>query len=132
MHNILRKYSNQQIFQYCKSTKNLKEQRKTQSISWNEKRCAENAKISREIRERNTQHGKNKKKKMQCCAKGKESKGHILVRTADYQFIDRQSRKRPDSRIGLSGRFTLEAENRGKICRKIIFPKVSFRTRMYK
>jgi hypothetical protein len=46
--------------------------------------------------------------------------------------IDRQSRKRPDSRIGLSECFTLEAENRGKICKKTIFPKVSFRTRMYK
>jgi hypothetical protein len=39
---------------------------------------------------------------------------------------------RLDSIIGMSGRFTLEAENRGKICRKIIFPEVSFRTRMYK
>jgi len=62
MHSISRKYSNQQIFQYSKKHKNLKEQRKTQRISWNEKRCAENAKISGEIRERNTQHDKHKKK----------------------------------------------------------------------
>jgi hypothetical protein len=44
------------IFQYSKKHKNLKGQRKTQRISWNEKRCAENAKISGEIRETNTQH----------------------------------------------------------------------------
>jgi hypothetical protein len=49
---------------------------------------------------------------------GKESKG--------------QSHMRPDSRIGLSGRFTLEAENTGKICRKIILHKVTFRTHIYK
>jgi len=73
MHNISRKYSNQQIFQYSKKHKNLKEQRKTQRISWNEKRCSENAKILGEIHERNTQH--DNKKKMQCCANGKESKG---------------------------------------------------------
>jgi hypothetical protein len=62
------------IFQYFKKQKNLKEQRKTQRILWNEKRCAENTKISREIRERNTQHDKNRKK-MQCYVNGKESKG---------------------------------------------------------
>jgi hypothetical protein len=63
MHNMSRKYFNQQIFQYFIKYKNLKEQRKTQRISRNEKRCVENAKISGEIRERNTQHDKNKKKK---------------------------------------------------------------------
>jgi hypothetical protein len=62
MHNITKKYSNQQIFQYSKKHKNLKEQRKTQRISRNEKRCVENTKISGEIRKRNTQD-KNKKKK---------------------------------------------------------------------
>jgi hypothetical protein len=56
MHNISRKYSNHQIFQYSKKHKNLKEQRKIQQIPWNEKKCAENAKISREIREKNIQH----------------------------------------------------------------------------
>jgi len=56
MHNISRKYSNHQIFQYSKKLKNLKEQRKIQQIPWNEKKCAENAKISREIREKNIQH----------------------------------------------------------------------------
>jgi hypothetical protein len=61
MHNISRKYSNQQMFQYAKKKskkkkKNLKEQRKTQRISWNEKRCADNVKILGEIREKNTQH----------------------------------------------------------------------------
>jgi hypothetical protein len=56
MHNISRKYSNQQIFQYFNKHKNLKEQRKTHKISWNKKRCVENAKISGEIREKNTQH----------------------------------------------------------------------------
>jgi hypothetical protein len=39
-----------------KKKKNLKEQRKTQRISWNEKRCADNVKILGEIREKNTQH----------------------------------------------------------------------------
>jgi hypothetical protein len=63
MHNISRKYSNQQIFQYFKKHKNLKEQR----ISWNEKRCAGNAKTSREIHERNTQYDKNKKKNAVLC-----------------------------------------------------------------
>jgi hypothetical protein len=52
MHNISRKYSGQQIFQYSNKHRNSKEQRKTQKISWNEKRCAENAKISEEIREK--------------------------------------------------------------------------------
>jgi hypothetical protein len=61
MHNISRKYSNQQIFQYSRKHKNLKKQRKTRRILWNEKRYAENAKISGEICERNTQHDKNKK-----------------------------------------------------------------------
>jgi hypothetical protein len=56
MHNISRKYSNQQIFKYSNKYKNLTEQKKTQQISWNEKRCAENAKILGEIREKNTQH----------------------------------------------------------------------------
>jgi hypothetical protein len=54
MHNISRKYSNQQIFQYSNEDKNFQEQRKTQKISWNEKRCVENAKILREIHEKNT------------------------------------------------------------------------------
>jgi hypothetical protein len=54
MHNISRKYSNQQKFQYSKKHKSLKEQRKTKRLPWNKKRCVENAKISGEIRERNT------------------------------------------------------------------------------
>jgi hypothetical protein len=54
MYNISRKYSNQQIFQYSKNHKNLKEQKKIKRIPWNEKRRAENAKISRENREKNT------------------------------------------------------------------------------
>jgi len=54
MHNILRKYFNQQIFQYSKTHKNLKERRKTKRIPRNEKRRAENAKISRENHEKNT------------------------------------------------------------------------------
>jgi hypothetical protein len=62
MHNISRKYSNQQLFQYSKKYKNLKEQRKTRKLPRNKKRCVQNAKISWEIRERNTQHEKNKKK----------------------------------------------------------------------
>jgi hypothetical protein len=41
---------------FLKSTKKLKEQRKTQQIPWNEKRCAKNAKISGEIHEKNTKH----------------------------------------------------------------------------
>jgi len=56
MHIISKTYSNQQIFQYSKKHKNLQEQRKIQRISWNEKRCSENAKISREIHKKNTQH----------------------------------------------------------------------------
>jgi hypothetical protein len=44
MHNISRKYSNHQIFQYSKKHRNLKEQRKIHQIPWNEKRCAKNAK----------------------------------------------------------------------------------------
>jgi hypothetical protein len=47
--NISRKYSN-----ILKSTRTLKEQRKTHQKPWNEKRCAKNAKISREIREKNS------------------------------------------------------------------------------
>jgi len=54
MHNISREYSNHQIFKYSKKHKNLKEQRKIQYISWNEKRCAKNAKILGEIRMKNT------------------------------------------------------------------------------
>jgi hypothetical protein len=50
MHNISRKYSNHQLFEYSKKHKNLEEQRKIQQIPWNEKRCAKNAKISRKIR----------------------------------------------------------------------------------
>jgi len=50
------KNSNHQIFQYSKNHKNLKEQKKIQQIPLNEKKCAENAKISGEIREKNTQH----------------------------------------------------------------------------
>jgi hypothetical protein len=66
MHNISRKYSSQQIFQYSKKYKNLKEQRKIKRIPQNEKRRAENAKISGEIYKKNTQHDKNKReKKMQ-------------------------------------------------------------------
>jgi len=45
IHNISREYFNHQIFQYSKKHKNLKEQRKIQQIPWNEKKCAENAKI---------------------------------------------------------------------------------------
>jgi hypothetical protein len=56
MHNISRKFSNQQIFEYSKKHKNLKEQRKIQRRSWNEKRCVENDRISGEICETNTQH----------------------------------------------------------------------------
>jgi hypothetical protein len=56
MHNISIEYSNQQIFQYSKKHKTLKEQRKTYQIPWNEKRCKEKAKISGEIHENNTQH----------------------------------------------------------------------------
>jgi hypothetical protein len=52
----LKKNSNHQIFQYSKKHKNLKEERKLQQIPWNEKKCAENAKISGEILEKNTQH----------------------------------------------------------------------------
>jgi hypothetical protein len=48
MHNTSR------IFHYYKKHNNLKEQRKTNRIQWNKKRCVENAKISGEIRERNT------------------------------------------------------------------------------
>jgi hypothetical protein len=57
MHNISRKkisitkYSN-----VLKEHKNLKEHRKTQQIPWNEKRGAKNAKISKEIIEKNIQH----------------------------------------------------------------------------
>jgi hypothetical protein len=47
----INKYSN-----ILKKYKNLKEQRKTQQIPWNEKRCTKNAKISGEIHEKNTQH----------------------------------------------------------------------------
>jgi hypothetical protein len=47
----INKYSN-----VLKKHENLKEQRKTQQIPWNEKRCAKNAKISEEILEKNTQH----------------------------------------------------------------------------
>jgi hypothetical protein len=53
---ISQKNSNHQIFQYSKKHKNLKEQRKTQQIPWNEKKCLENIKISGKICEKNTQH----------------------------------------------------------------------------
>jgi hypothetical protein len=42
----------------------------------------------------------------------------LLVWTAHCQIIDRQSRVRPDQRTGLFGRFTLEAEIRGKFAEK--------------
>jgi hypothetical protein len=45
------KYFSQEIFHYFKKY-NLKEQRKTKRIQWNEKRCVENAKILGEIREK--------------------------------------------------------------------------------
>jgi hypothetical protein len=67
MHNISRKYSNQQMFQYSKKHKNLKEQRKIQRMSWNEKKCAKNAKISGEIHEKNTTC-QDKSIKIQWCA----------------------------------------------------------------
>jgi hypothetical protein len=53
---ISQKNTNHQIFQYSKKHKNLKEQRKIHQIPWNEKKCAENAKISGKICEKNTQH----------------------------------------------------------------------------
>jgi len=74
MHNISREYSNQQIFQYSKKHKTLKEHRKTHQIPWNEKRCAENAKISGEIREINTQHDMIK---MQRCVYGREREASL-------------------------------------------------------
>jgi hypothetical protein len=43
-------------YNILKKHKNLKEQRKTQQLPWNEKRCAKNVKISREIHEKNSQH----------------------------------------------------------------------------
>jgi hypothetical protein len=52
----LKKNSNHQMFQYSKKHKNLKEERKIQQIPWNEKKCVENAKISGEIGDKNTQH----------------------------------------------------------------------------
>jgi hypothetical protein len=48
---LINEYSN-----ILKKHKSLKEQRKTQQIPWNEKRCAKNAKILEEIYEKNTQH----------------------------------------------------------------------------
>lgn len=47
----INKYSN-----ILKKHTNLKEQRKTQQIPWNEKGCAKNAKILEEIHEKNIQH----------------------------------------------------------------------------
>jgi hypothetical protein len=57
MHNISRKYSNKKIFQYYEKHENLKELWKTKKLPRNEKRCAENAKISGEILEK-TAHKK--------------------------------------------------------------------------
>jgi predicted transglutaminase-like protease len=56
MHNISKKYSNQQKFKYFEKHKNLKEQRKTKRLPRNKKRYAKNAKILGEIREKTTQH----------------------------------------------------------------------------
>jgi hypothetical protein len=56
MHKISREYLINKYSNILKSTKTLKEQRKAQQTPWNEKRCAKNAKISRKIREKNTQH----------------------------------------------------------------------------
>jgi hypothetical protein len=62
-----------------KKKKNLKEQRKTQRISWNEKRCADNVKILGEIREKNTQHDMiNQWKYSGVRLAGKESGGQYL------------------------------------------------------
>jgi hypothetical protein len=74
---------------------------------------------------------------MQWCAAGRESDGaragtcYSLVRMTYCQIIDRQGRGRLDQRTSPSERSTVKAEIRGKNCRKIIFSKVSFRTRMY-
>jgi hypothetical protein len=72
MHNILRKYSNHQIFKYSNKHKNLKEQRKIQQIPWNEKICAKNAKKLEKNpwQKHTTWH--DKLIKMQRCANGKE------------------------------------------------------------
>jgi hypothetical protein len=69
MHNISRKYLNQQIFQYSKK---LKEQRKTQRRSWNEKKCVENNKILGEIREKKHTIWHDKSMKMQKCVYDRE------------------------------------------------------------
>jgi hypothetical protein len=60
MHNISRKYSN-----ILKSARTVKEQKKTHQKLWNEKGCAKNAKISGEIRQKNSQHDKTR---AQCSA----------------------------------------------------------------
>jgi hypothetical protein len=61
MHNISRKYFSQQIFQYSNKHKNFKKKKKKKKnkgrqIKNHEKRCVENAKILKEICEKNTQH----------------------------------------------------------------------------
>lgn len=48
------------------------------------------------------------------------------------QISNRQGYKRLDFKPSPSERFTLNNIIQRKICKKIIFPKVIFRTRMYK
>jgi hypothetical protein len=81
----------------------------------------------------------------QCCAvwmtkkvSGKKNtwKEHVrtwytLVRTVHYQIGNRQDPACPDTGVGPSVHFTQKIWNWRKICRKNIFSKNSFRTRMY-
>jgi len=71
---ISQKYSNQQIFKYSKKNKNLKEQRKTREYHGMRRDVQKMPKSRKKIQERNIQNDKNKRK-MQCCADGKEIKG---------------------------------------------------------
>jgi len=87
---------------------------------------------------KHTRHKMIEQAKSSVCVWQRKQKAHvrtwyILVRTACCQIRDRQSRVRPDVRTYPSRRFTLEAEKLREICKKKkIYPKISFRTRMYK
>jgi hypothetical protein len=63
-----------------------------------------------------------------CLAVKEKSSSLDMVHTRPDGML---SNKR-STKTSASGRFTLEAEKQKEICKKIIFPNVSFSTHMYK
>jgi hypothetical protein len=150
MHNISRKYLIK-YFYILKAQKLKRTKEDTRKImEWEEmyRKCQNLGRIPWE--KHTTCHDKSIKKKIQGYVAGWERKWkkstckdrvrtwYTLVRTVHCQISNRKdcacsnvALNYPDIRVDPSGRFTLKIWNWRKICRQNIFPKNSFRTRMY-